>query len=45
MLTHSNREEWLNAAVEELRPIFDSINYPLPFPDRLPALRASPGNQ
>lgn len=30
MQTHSNREEWLNAAVEELRPIFDSINYPLP---------------
>jgi len=27
---HTNREEWLNAAVEELRPIFDSVNHPLP---------------
>ena len=27
---HTNREEWLNAAVEELRPIFDSVNNPLP---------------
>jgi ribosomal protein L37E len=29
-MTYTNREEWLNAAVEELRPIFDSINYALP---------------
>jgi len=27
---HTIREEWLNAAVEELRPIFDSNGYPLP---------------
>jgi ribosomal protein L37E len=27
---HSNREEWLKTAVEELRPIFDAVNFPLP---------------
>lgn len=27
---HSNREQWLNAAVEELRPLFDANGKPLP---------------
>lgn len=30
MNTHTNREEWLNTAVAELRPIFDAVNFPLP---------------
>ena len=30
MINHSNREEWLNAAVEELRPVFESFEFPLP---------------
>ena len=27
---YTTREEWLNAAVVELRPLFDSVGYPLP---------------
>jgi len=30
MTIHSNREEWLKAAVEELRPVFDAVDFPLP---------------
>lgn len=29
-LVHSNREQWLNAAVDELRPIFDAVSFTLP---------------
>jgi len=27
---YNNREQYLNAAVDELRSVFDSVNYPLP---------------
>jgi hypothetical protein len=30
IMTYATREEWLNAAVVELRPLFDSVGYPLP---------------
>ncbi len=30
MNIHSNREQWLNAAVEELRPIYDAVSFKLP---------------
>jgi len=29
-MQHSNREEWLKAAVDELRPVFQSVEFPLP---------------
>lgn len=29
-MKHTTREAWLNACVQELRPIFDGINCPLP---------------
>lgn len=29
-MTHATREDWLTAATEELRPVFDAINCPLP---------------
>ena len=46
---HSNREEWLNAAVEELRPIFDAVSFTLPDKIRVtcgfPSSRARAANK
>jgi len=49
MTTHSNREEWLKAAVDELRPVFSAVEFPLP--DRIrvtcgfPSSRAKANNR
>jgi len=46
---HTNREEWLNTAVSELRTVFDSVNFPLPEKIRVtcgfPSSRARANNR
>ena len=48
MTNYKNREDWLDAAVSELRPVFDSVSFPLPAKIRVtcgfPSSRAKANN-
>jgi len=48
MNNYKNREDWLDAAVSELRPVFDSVSFPLPDKIRVtcgfPSSRAKANN-